>query len=280
MTYELAGRTIVMPLSHDLPLILDAHRYYAANLVRLVRLISEREPDGLVVDVGANVGDSAVMIRQTSHCPLMCIEGDRDYSRLLHHNTAGLEGLQVVEAFVSFEGSHGVTLSVERASGSGHLTQIDDGGAGVATTALSDLLQETRPGVSPRLVKLDTDGYDSRIIVANEVLIATSRPVLFFEFDPRLMRRFGDCDYTRVFALLSRLGYERVLVYQNTGELLGVAEASDDAYWSDLAYCLLLGPDGRYVDVAAYHRADAELADDSVRSERMFFAREMSLPDQ
>jgi hypothetical protein len=125
--------------------------------------------------------------------------------------------------------------------------------------------------LSPGFIKVDTDGADAQIIVRNKELLARTRPVVFFEFDPLLAARFGDKDPYRAMDALEEAGYRGALVYANTGELMLASRVTDTSVWRDLGrYALARGP-GHYYDIAAFHADDQELFEHASAAERDFF---------
>src|SRR4051794_8200383 len=80
---SVGGRPILLPLSHDLPLILRDYPRYGQNLVNIVDAVArEKGPRGFI-DVGANIGDTVVMVRSRTNVPVLAIEGDEVYAPLL-----------------------------------------------------------------------------------------------------------------------------------------------------------------------------------------------------
>lgn len=160
---------------------------------------------GPVVDVGANVGDTAAAIRAQTDAPILCIEGDAEFFRLLEVNAAQLDGVELEQAFVDAP-AHG---RVERARGTARLIA---GAAAVRTKPLARVLAEHPRFAEPALLKLDTDGMDVPILLANLDLLGRLRPALFFEYDPHLGAE------PVVFERLREIGYAKMHVYENTGE--------------------------------------------------------------
>jgi hypothetical protein len=82
--------------------------------------------------------------------------------------------------------------------------------------------------------------------LASADVLTRVRPALFFEYDPYYGARPEIFDYLREF------GYERMVVYENTGLL---ARAGPVDSWPHDEYA---GEGGaRYADVFTYHREDA-----------------------
>ena len=71
-----------------------------------------------------------------------------------------------------------------------------------------------------RLLKIDTDGYDLRVIRGARRLLKATKPVLFFEYSPDHMAAVGEHQPMRVFDELGDLGYDRLLFYDNFGRFV------------------------------------------------------------
>lgn len=266
-----AGRPLILPLSHDLPLIMISHPLYSSNLPRLVSLAARRKPDLVFIDIGANIGDSVALVAGSVAVPILAIEGDETFLPLLHYNVAQFEQIEVAETYVRFAGAEQSGLTPVRSGGTAHLSFSHEApDSSFTMTRLSDVLRDHSRFAAPGFLKVDTDGFDSRIIADCLDVLARSHPVLFFEFDPQLMHASGDVESVAVFNHLDDLGYDHVIAYQNTGELLGARSVSDTEGWRDTARAFQAGPAGHYLDLAVYHRDDSDLAIQSLLSERRF----------
>jgi FkbM family methyltransferase len=232
--YAVGSIPLELPLSHPLPFFRQDHPLYDTAIGRIAALLA-----GPVVDVGANVGDTAASIRSLSDAPVLCIEGDERFYALLERNAEALEPVELERAFVEAPARG----RLERSAGTARVLAGDDE---LPTKPLAQVLGEHPRFERPALLKLDTDGMDVPILLANLELVGRIRPVLFFEYDPH----FGAAP--EIFERLRELGYERMLVYENTGEL---ARAGPVDQWPHEAYSGFGGT--RYADVCALHRDDA-----------------------
>ncbi|MFF7977819.1 FkbM family methyltransferase [Streptomyces sp. NPDC007901] len=278
ITCRVAGRELVMPLSHDLPVILSGWPHYSQNLARLTALAAKDRQDFTMVDIGANIGDTAVLMRGAVTAPVLCVEGDGLFLRFLRRNLRHLDDIEIEEAYVATSREDiGRSHAVLRQAGTAALVPS---GSDVAPTrpfrSLTDILSSHPRFSSPGFVKIDTDGADPRIIVANAELLARARPVVFFEFAPLWAAKAGDDNPYRAITALAEAGYQGALVYANTGELLLVTRLTEPHLWQDLGrYTLSRGPrthgQGSYYDVAAFHADDAGLFEEASAAERVFF---------
>jgi FkbM family methyltransferase len=212
LRWRVGSADLLLPLSHELPFYRHDHPLYD-------RAIGEIAADlgGPVVDVGANVGDTAAEIRSRTGVPVLCVEGDARFFTILTRNAPQLEPVELEHAFV--EGP--ATGAVERGRGT---ARVVAGADSLPGKPLSRILEEHPAFAEPALVKLDTDGMDVPIVLANLELFERTKPVLFFEYDPHLGAT------PEVFARLREIGYRRMDVYENTGELAARVELPGDIH--------------------------------------------------
>ena len=229
--YRIEGVEVLLPLSHELPFYRKDHPRYNEAVGRIAAQLG-----GPVVDVGANVGDTAAAIRALTAVPILCVEGDDRFFRLLERNARRMHPPPELErAFVEAPARG----RVETARGTARVLEGDDE---LASKPLAHILEEHRRFTEPALIKLDTDGFDVPILLANLDLLARLRPVLFFEFDPHLRAE------PVVFERLREIGYRQAHVYENTGEFVRSVELGKDDVHSPY-----VGHGGaRYADVCAF----------------------------
>jgi FkbM family methyltransferase len=201
--YDLDGVELRLPLSHELPFYRHDHPEYGAAVARIAA-----ELGGPVVDIGANVGDTAATIRSRSTVPVLCVEGDKRFFAILSSNALHLEPVELELAFVEGPSSG----RVERGAGT---ARVVAGDKELPSKPLARILDDHPRFGRPALLKLDTDGMDVPILLANLALLERLQPVLFFEYDPHLGAE------PVVFEQLARIGYEWMVVYENTGEVAG-----------------------------------------------------------
>jgi FkbM family methyltransferase len=257
--YKLGGAEILLPLSHDLPLIRSAFPQYSSNIARLCSYIAEKYSDLHLVDIGANVGDTVAIIRELSQCPILCVEGDEYYFNLLAENVrrAKFFSIKTVRAFVAtYTGEiKGQLVSV---AGTAHFVagKTDP----VKATKLSHLLNDFPEFQSPKILKIDTDGFDCSILRSELEWLGERRPAIFFEYDPFFFR--GQAyDGTRIFEDLSSVGYTFAIFYDNFGYYLTSVDLQQDAQILADLQNYYIGRGGlQYADVAAFHGEDRELA--------------------
>ncbi|WGR90788.1 FkbM family methyltransferase (plasmid) [Bradyrhizobium sp. ISRA435] len=252
-----------------LPTYLATFPQYARNLPRLAALVCKKYPDASIIDVGANVGDTAALLRTSVESEIICIEGDSSYLPYLTANAEKIGRITVIPQLVgAAEG--GIVVAFARKHGTSTLDGSACHNQPVAIATI-DKLSKAQPNsfLRVRLVKIDTDGYDVRVMRGGRELIDRKKPVMFFELSDEALRMKGSAP-EEAFTYLVELGYSIFVIYDNRGRYLCRINGQDMADFSDLnAYIYASRGSFPYCDVAAFHSQDRDIADDLVAEERL-----------
>ncbi|WP_104732499.1 FkbM family methyltransferase [Helicobacter salomonis] len=89
---------------------------------------------------------------------------------------------------------------------------------------LDSLIQEC--GFTPNFIKIDTDGFDFKIIRGAEQTLQKFKPALFFEWDHTCLSAQGEVS-TGIFPLLNKFGYEQLIIFDNYGNLVCTLSSKD-----------------------------------------------------
>jgi FkbM family methyltransferase len=242
--YEMAGRMLRVPISHDLPVIRLLFPEYGVPFRKLVRLTIQKYPRKAMVDVGANVGDTAAIMLAEGVHKVLAIEPSAKFRRLLTQNAPE------VTVSPALLGPPGYALIDER-HGSGRAVP----GTGVATQLLSDVAEDDFS--APSLVKLDTDGMDQAILLADLEWLSDSLPVLFVEFSPDLIPE--QRDGARFFPALRDAGYRHIVVFDERGRYLVSVAPGDERIVEDVFTHFVGGGNRHYADLAMFPERDADI---------------------
>jgi FkbM family methyltransferase len=218
-----------MPWSHVLPDYARARDYYGQNLVELSAALADR-PSGRtfrLVDVGANIGDSALQVLRRVEGRVLCVEGDPYWVRYLSMNTEGDSRITVERALLVPENAGAAELGAVRAHGTTRFEPAVAEANGLRSISVEELRARHPEFAEARLVKSDTDGFDPALVPSLARTWRDAAPVLFFEFDPSLAREASDRDPHAVWEELFELGYTDLIVWDNTGDPLGRLEIAE-----------------------------------------------------
>ncbi len=252
------GVDLYLPWGHLLPDYARARPTYGQNLVALAQGLQRAGGGPLpVLDIGANVGDSASQIMAGTDARVLCVEADPYWAGYLRRNVGGDARATIVEVLLTAGEGGGAGARPVRRGGTTRF--VEQAGAGDLPALSVAQLRDLHPAFDRcRLVKSDTDGFDTTLVPAVAEVWKDRPPVLFFEFDPGLARLAGDRDPNQLWEQLSVLGYRRLAIWDNTGDPLGQLDTPDAAAAAarleprpvDLGY--------HFWDVAAWHRDDGE----------------------
>jgi FkbM family methyltransferase len=267
-THRIGRFDLQLPQDHLLDLIQGKFQLYDRMLGEIARRVALKYPDATIIDIGANVGDSAAALCAQQDIPVLCIEGHPLFVAFLRRNLPHLpDCVEVAECLV---GAAARTIPLENMrTALGTATLMPDvaagaGGAGeLLVRPLTDVLRDHPRFQHPRLIKIDTDGSDFEILHASIDLIRELQPVLFFEYDPTFHRdgiRMGMQAITE----LQAAGYEHFLVYDNFGHFMDRIGADAIPRFADLSRYIMshlcFGRQICYLDVCGFAGKDADLA--------------------
>jgi FkbM family methyltransferase len=265
---EVAGARLLAPLSHDLPLYQQSFLHYDTALPRLARHLQEAHGAALaVVDVGANIGDSAAALLALPQTRVLAIEGNDRFFQLLAANGAQWAGRLTAVHCLLGEKSEVRAAAIEVHHGTGRLRP---GEGTVALRSLADVIDEHPAFRDARLVKIDTDGFDIAILRGARPWLAIARPVLFFEYDPHFWRPITP-DGARLFRELADVGYGPLLAYDNFGWLVWSGSVHDERRLEELDAWLSRRGSSVYADLCAFPASDAASFEDFRASEVRHF---------
>jgi hypothetical protein len=82
-TIQLHHFTVLAPEGHWLGPIRRDYPDYSENIGRISGAVEKKYPNRGVIDIGANVVDTAAIVRSHSSLPILCIEGSAYYFEFL-----------------------------------------------------------------------------------------------------------------------------------------------------------------------------------------------------
>jgi FkbM family methyltransferase len=228
---RLHGFEFLLPAGHLLPVYLCENPDQEKPLLDLVSTMQRfgRPGDFVMVDVGANIGDTAIPAAlRAPQGTFLCIEGSPGYFHFLERNVerAEMAGRFLLrEVLCGESGDQG--LMIEANFGSG-VVKRGDGGEGTPLATLDHILEQAGLLDRVSLIKVDTDGFDYKVLRGGRKCLETRRPVLFFELAPTVLKDQKE-DPLGIFPVLQEWGYSDFLLYTNFGEFFGHGRFDDPA---------------------------------------------------
>ena len=214
----IAGFELSMDVEHSLPELLKEYPLYSTNLPNLAQAVKAKYPDACLIDIGANIGDSIALIRGVVELPVLAVEGSPYYFSFLEENATQFPRVTCVNLFLDDEVKL-IDAHAVRDGGSLQLHPAKDIGPKVQVSTLDALLDATPSFRDAKLLKVDTDGFDFRVLRGAPGLLLRSTPVLFIEYDASYLKGNGENAISEILKLRT-FGYEEALYYDNFGRLL------------------------------------------------------------
>lgn len=265
--YKLHNHLITLPLRHDLPIILRTYKYYDSAIGRIPGLLKQKYPVLQAIDVGANIGDTAILIKSYLDIPVLCIEADEYYFQLLVDNTKSLKDIYYEKCYVGKGLKDDMKLISYK--GSARLTKSSNNSQSINFKSLHEIIQSHQNFNKIKFLKIDTDGFDCNIIRANLEFLKNIKPVIYFEYDPFFLKMVND-DGLSVFDSLDEAGYNNLIIYDNTGRYILSTNLSDKKLLEELHLYFSGRNGGLYMDICAFHKNDNDIAEICKKSEFEF----------
>ena len=264
--YKIGCYSILLPIDHRLDHYQATWHRYDTALGYISQAVFDKYPESSAIDIGANVGDSAALIRSGRAVPVLCVEGSPEFVECLRRNALQIGDIEIDECFV---GSDGETIQFDQTLNHGGTASIVNAltsskGERVAMKSLNTIIQDHSRFKDAKLLKIDTDGFDFSIINASADIISASRPVLYFEYD-LTFKPNAEAEAIEAIKTLLKIGYEHFLIYDNFGNYLISLSNRDHEKFVDLNSYLISNrrrsgtPAVYYFDVCAFTNDDSDL---------------------
>lgn len=269
--YKIGNYTVILPPDHRLDLYQKLFKYYDKKLSIIAAAIERKYKDISIVDIGANVGDTAALLRGSVSAPIVCVEGNPEFTALLERNVSRLPGvIKIVKNFIG-DTEAGSRARIITQNGTARLEDAEGDACNVGFISYSELCEIKKDIYQTRLVKIDTDGYDFKILLSSIKEISNDDSVIFFEFDPSFL---SNKRYNEPFdALRSMLdaGYLYYLIYDNFGNYMLSISSDHERIFHDLN-CYLRqarrnGGGVNYYDICCFKECDFDLFKEIIQLE-------------
>ena len=255
--YRLGNDDIGLPLSHPLPIYRRRYPCYGHNLGSVASILSRKYREMSCIDIGANVGDSAAIIRASAECAVLCVEAEPQFLDYLRRNAIAMKSVTVAPVFIAAPNLRGA-LSVARGTAR---IRSDPEGAPLPSLTMGELTARYPEFSGAKLVKIDTDGMDRAIILASLTWLSTNLPTIFFEFDPKLAA-ISESESTSLWSSLRAVGYQSAAIFENTGEFLLTADLADERLLLDVHRRYADQPGSGYADICVFSTENQDLANE------------------
>jgi FkbM family methyltransferase len=252
-------RALLMPWSHNLPLILKNNPLYETEIGRLASHLSKKDGEVLMIDVGANIGDTIATLPPLGRAKFLCIEGSQRYYGLLRRNYESDARVVLLFALMTDVISQANGARIKEVEGTAHVEMVEGSLASAPWLTLDEVVERYPAFANANFIKVDVDGYDLRVLRGATALLERAKPCLHIEVGPQLWREYGGCDVSDGLAFLSRFGYKEVLVYDNLGYFIARDSTQDPKFIGALADYAMRHPPWFYLNLIAFHETRKDI---------------------
>lgn len=264
--YSVGKYSLLLPIEHPLEHYQATWKRYDTALGYIAKAVFDKYPNASAIDIGANVGDSAALIRSHADVPVLCIEGSPVFTPYLKQNASTIGGLEIEACFVGNEDGSVALDCVNHSSGTASISAISDAGCSdkIPVKSLRTILELHSTFQTAKFLKIDTDGFDFPIINTSSELINLMKPVLYFEYDITFKEK-AQTQAVNTLEMLCDQGYERFMIYDNFGNYLMSLSKVDRDKFMDLTAYLVSNrkvsntPAVYYFDVCAFSANDIDV---------------------
>ncbi|HEY9615487.1 MAG TPA: FkbM family methyltransferase [Microcoleaceae cyanobacterium] len=265
--YTIGQYTILLPPDHPLDRYQENWRRYDTALGYIAQTIFQKYVDSTAIDIGANIGDSAALIRSFADISVLCIEGNPEFLEYLEHNAATIGRIEIATCFVGQDGEVVDLEQLVSERGTASITTlptVEQPLWFVEMHSLNSILQRYPQFQATKLLKIDTDGFDFSILQASVEILSTLQPILYFEYDISFNPQ-GESEALAAIQSLLAIGYRHFIVYDNFGNYVISLSGDIIPAFRDLNTCLLSNrrksgtPTIYYLDICAFTTQDTDL---------------------
>jgi FkbM family methyltransferase len=257
---EIYGQPVKVNSANPIASWYQKHPKYNSELARIASAVANKYPGNGIIDIGANVGDTLMIMRSVNSSSFLCIEGDPIVYKYLQENARHFDNVNCLNIFLS-DVAENVSVVIEKEGW--NTTLIPAAGSEskeIKTFILDEVMQSVDDSDHYKLLKIDTEGFDTRIIRGSIEFIRRVHPVICMEYNRHNMDSIGE-DGLSALKLLENLGYRRVLVYESNGRFILPISLSDAQLLRHLHnYIDGVNSTIYYFDLILFHENDEDIA--------------------
>jgi FkbM family methyltransferase len=242
----------------------------AANtqMARLAQLVYNKYPDSTMIDIGANVGDTIAVVRSITTIPIIAIEGDAFSYSFLQKNATQFKDVYTLSEYLGEE-KKAMQVTMEKEGWNNTIIPTTGGDAVINLKTLDDVIAEhnleTR---NIKLLKIDTEGFDTIILRGCRKTISLNNLVLYFEYNGENMNTIGEKGFDTLMQLKD-FGYSDIHIFDCTDNLIMATTLDNKDTLQQLHdYAHMHKTMIPYFDICVFHKDDTDLAEDFLKLEK------------
>ena len=224
--YNYKNFSILLPIHHMLPDYQKKFPKYDKFLPIVSKYINN---DEIIIDIGANVGDTlASMVDENPNPIYICVEPEDEFFSYLSRNVdiikTKIPNLKV-HLIKEFVGKQITNASLIKGQGTAR-PNFNNGN--IKSKTLDKILNDFENIEKIKLLKIDTDGVDYDVLLSSLEIIKKFKPILYFECTYK--HEFQKKNYKNILEKLQSLGYFHWTIFDNYGEKIITTQDLETIY--------------------------------------------------
>lgn len=142
----------------------------------------------------------------------------------MQDNGFPLENTIIENSYINDILSEALQSNLKDGSNSLTLTNPDQSKQILNMNTLDNICQKY--SFTPNFIKIDTDGFDFKVIRSALQTIQKYQPLILFEWDDFFLRKLNE-DSLSIFSFLLDKGYDKLIIFDNFGNLLTSLDTKD-----------------------------------------------------
>jgi FkbM family methyltransferase len=230
-----------------------------SQLGRLAEIVNKKYSQLEVIDIGANVGDTIAIIKSYIDIPIIGIEGDEICYRFLKENTNQFNNITIIKQFLG-EKKQSINVAFEKNGWNTTIIPSDNSKDLITLQTLDEVLHSNKLfSNNLKLLKIDTEGFDTIILRGATDLIKEQKPVIYFEYNRSNMDAINENGLATLFSLVN-YGYKNVVLFDNKGRYITKIDLLNHNLITELHnYSNENNSAIAYYDMCLFHENDIEL---------------------
>ncbi len=258
---------LIMPSYNPLRKTYKEQKNFASEISRLTVTVLKKYPDLVFLDIGANNGDTAARVKSVSDIPVISIEGDETSFRYLAENVKQFSGVTIINQFLG-EREGFINADLEKKGWNTTIIPSEKSDTRIGIKTLDLVLKESTPVQGKlKILKIDTEGFDTIILRGAYEYIKESKPVIYLEYNRDNMSAINENGLETILNL-EKFGYRKVLFFDDRGRYVLTTTLANKELINDLNRYA----DGKngliyYYNLCIFHSEDEDLAANTSETE-------------
>ena len=253
---QIGNYIIKIPSKHLLIKIIKEQPIRDLFIGELAKIVTNKYPNREIIDIGANIGDTAAIISSKSNATLILVEPSNYYFKFLTKNVVGFPNKTILYNFMILDGEKIDGLLIHW-GGTAFFKESN-----IENKNLTKKISEI--STNPSLIKIDTDGHDYKIINSNLDYIKIQNPILIFEIQIENNNDFNDI--SNLLFNLTSIGYTNFSLFDDQG--FCIINTNDIKYINMLNNYILNQSMNKIIrksisnyDICCFHNSEQDLFD-------------------